>query len=626
MNIIRLLPDSIANQIAAGEVVQRPASVVKELMENAIDSGATEIKLLVKDSGKSLIQVSDNGCGMSEGDARMAFERHATSKIKNADDLFNLHTKGFRGEALASIAAIAQVELKTKPKQDAVGTRLIIEGSEFTLQEACTCSNGSSFAVKNLFYNTPARRNFLKSDAVEFKHISEEFIRVALPHPEIKFKLEHNKQVIFDLPAGNLRQRVVGIFGKNYNERLVPVEEESLMLNLSGFTGKAQFCRKTRGEQYLFVNRRFIKSNYFNHAIVQAYGDLIDSGSFPSYFLMMEVEPNRIDVNIHPTKTEIKFQDERALYQLIQASVKKSLGIFNVKPSIDFDQGEVPITPVNKGDKIAIPQIKVNPNYNPFKRESFSNSERTTTKAPEKLKELYDIEREFNVDWKKEEAVRPTAPIEWTEKESKEQDNSRKDLYEASLGESPDRDKEEFVQIGQKFILTKIKSGFILIHQQRAHQRVLFERYLTKLASGRSGSQQQLFPERIKINPSDYQLLMDSKEDLEKMGLQFEQFSEDEIVINAVPEGLEMSKLSAFMEEFIELLKMPKLNANYNFQEKLAYGLAACGSIKTGRQLSFTEMQALVGDLFSCKNPQQAPNGKACSVTMSTNDIDKLFN
>ena len=612
MNIIRLLPESIANQIAAGEVVQRPASVVKELIENAIDSGADQIKLLVKDSGKSLIQVADNGCGMGEGDAKMAFERHATSKITNAADLFNLHTKGFRGEALASIAAIAQVELKTKQKGEDLGLRLIIEGSEFTLQEACTCADGSSFSVKNLFYNPPARRNFLKSEAVEFKHITEEFIRVAIPHPDIHFKLEHNKSLIYDLPSNNLRQRIVALFGKNYNERLVPIQEESLMLNLSGFIGKASFCRKTRGEQYLFVNKRFVKSHYFHHAITQAYGDLLESGAHPSYFLMMEVEPDRIDVNIHPTKTEIKFQDEKALYQLIQASVKKSLGIFNVAPSINFDTPPVNLNPLQRGQEVAIPQIRVNPSYNPFKQ---NQGLKPSAEAPQKLDALYQIEREFKVDWEKEEAIRPT---------QSSFDEGEQNSSENASGSSA-VEREDFIQIANSYILTKIKSGFILIHQQRAHQRVLFERYLAKLASSRGGSQQQLFPERLKVSPQDYAMLDQARPDLEKMGLQFEQFSEGEIVVNALPEGLEPSKLQDFMDEFLELLCHPKHGNNFSFQEKMAFSLASCGGIKRGRKLKFAEMQGLVGDLFACSNPIQAPNGKPCSVTLGVEDLDKLF-
>lgn len=607
MSIIRLLPDSIANQIAAGEVVQRPASVVKELIENAIDSGADSIKLLVKDSGKSLIQVVDNGCGMEEADAKMAFERHATSKITKADDLFNLHTKGFRGEALASIAAVAQVELKTKATDAEVGTRVLIEGSDFKQVELCTCNQGSSFAVKNLFFNTPARRNFLKSEAVEFKHITEEFIRVAIPHPDIAFKLEHNKSVVYDLPASNLRQRLVNILGKNYNERLVPVQEESLMLNLSGFIGKADFARKTRGDQYLFVNRRFIKSAYFHHAITQAYGDLLEQGAHPSYFLMMEVEPDRIDVNIHPTKTEIKFQDEKALYQLIQASVKKSLGIFNVAPSINFDTPALPIDPVSKHHEIKMPQVQINPSYNPFK----SGSTGGYQKQNERTKEFYEIEREFQVDWKKEENVRPT----------QQEINSTSTLPQEEELVS----REDFLQIAQSYILTKIKSGFILIHQERAHQRVLFEKYLKRLQHYAGGSQQQLFPERLQIAPQDYAMLEQGKTELEKMGLQFERFSEGEIVVNALPEGLEYSQLQKFFDEFIELLTHPKIGNAFSFQEKMAFSLASCGSIKRGRKLNYSEMQSLVGDLFACSNAVQAPNGKPCSITLGTEDIDKLF-
>ncbi len=617
MSIIRLLPESIANQIAAGEVVQRPASVVKELMENAIDSGASEIALLIKDSGKSLIQVTDNGCGMDEADARMAFERHATSKIKAASDLFDLHTKGFRGEALASIAAVAQVSLLTRNTENDIATRILIEGSEFKKVEPATANVGSTFAVKNLFYNTPARRNFLKSDAVEMKHITEEFIRVALPHPDIHFKLQHNNHIIYDLRSSNPRQRVVSIFGKNHNEKLVPVSEESLMLNLSGFVGKAEVTRKTRGEQYLFVNRRFVKSNYFNHAIVKAYGDLIAPNSYPFYVLMMEVEPDRIDVNIHPTKTEIKFQDEKALYQLIQASVKKALGIYNVKPTLDFEQPPVPITHVDRSTEIKAPQIQINPEYNPFKGGYTGTPTPKPQQAPEALKDLYKIQQEFDVDWKKEESNRPTQQrIEPQDKEP--------DTTPVSPTEQPSR--EEFIQVAQRYILTKIRSGFILIDQQRAHQRVLFEGYLAKLASGTSPSQQQLFPERIHIPAKNRDILEHSKETLERLGLQFSFFATDEIVVNALPEGLVMRDMHGFLEEFFEHMHAPKVSGAFGFQEKLAYSLALSGSIRYGRTLAFNEMQTLVGDLFACSNPKQAPNGKACSVQLDVNDIEKLLN
>src|ERR1051326_2451951 len=366
-DIIRLLPDSVANQIAAGEVIQRPASAVKELMENAVDAEATTIKLIVRDAGKTLLQVTDNGKGMSETDARLCFERHATSKIEKADDLFNIRTKGFRGEALASIAAIAQVELKTRLRGEQLGTQVIIEGSEVKSQEPCACSEGTSFSIKNLFYNVPARRNFLKSDPVEFRHIIEEFQRVALPHPEISFSLHHNGQEVFHLPAATFRQRISGVFGNNYNERLVPVEEETSIVKVGGFIGKPQFARKTRGEQFFFLNNRFIKSAYLNHAVQMAFEELLPADSFPSYFLLLEVQPNTIDVNIHPTKTEVKFEDEKFIYSILRSAVKRALGKYNISPTLDFEKETAfDINPLPKNASVKIPTITVNPDYNPF--------------------------------------------------------------------------------------------------------------------------------------------------------------------------------------------------------------------------------------------------------------------
>ncbi|HXC06766.1 MAG TPA: DNA mismatch repair endonuclease MutL, partial [Bacteroidia bacterium] len=494
-DIIRLLPDSIANQIAAGEVVQRPASAVKELLENAIDSGSEQIILLVKDSGKTLIQVIDQGSGMSDADARMSFERHATSKIRNADDLFSIHTKGFRGEALASIAAIAQVELKTRKPDMELGTCILIEGSEVKSQETCACAAGTSIAVKNLFYNVPARRNFLKSDAVEFRHIMDEFERVAIAHPEIGFTLHHNSTEIFNLPKSNLRQRLVALFGNPYNARLVPLKEHTQILGMSGFIGKPEFAKRTRGEQFFFVNRRFIRNAYLHHAVQSAYSELLPKETFPSYFIFLEVDPKTIDINIHPTKTEIKFEDERTIYALLRSTVKKSLGQYNISPTLDFNQEmsiNLPLNPENR--PVIAPEIKVDKNFNPFRNEPKEKD----SPAPDYLK---------NMAWDKQYSRHAYNQLDLINKEEPQKEVPGGEEQQTMNGEwDQETDQSQgrkTFQLHNRYILAHIKSGFLLIDQQGAHERILFERFLEAMKEHKAFSQKNLFPESIQFSAGD---------------------------------------------------------------------------------------------------------------------------
>src|ERR1700749_4726625 len=463
-DIIQLLPDAVANQIAAGEVVKRPASAVKELVENALDSGADRIQLILKDGGKALIQVIDNGCGMSGTDARMSFERHATSKIRKAEDLFAIRTMGFRGEGLASIAASAQVELKTRRHEDELGSCIIIEGSEVLSQQACSAPVGTSICVKNLFFNTPARRNFLKSNPVEMRHIIDEFQRIALANPQVFFTLHHDGQEVYHLPASMLKQRIVHLFGNNYNQRLVPVEEDTTIIKLHGYVGKPEFARKTRGEQFFFVNNRYIRDAYLNHAVLTAFEELLPDEAYPLYVLFIEIDPSKIDINVHPTKTEIKYQDEKAIYAIIRSAVKRALGKYNITPTLDFDQENsighlITAKPL---EQIVQPTIAFNPDFNPFATEvkkadrepSFRHSagEHQSTPIPQNWDTLYEIS-------KREEQAQQEIHTE-----------STISVQEQEVSKSSER---QLFQIHGKYILSQIKSGFMLINQQSAHERIL---------------------------------------------------------------------------------------------------------------------------------------------------------
>ncbi|RXP47056.1 DNA mismatch repair endonuclease MutL [Lutibacter sp. HS1-25] len=601
-DIIQLLPDHVANQIAAGEVVQRPASVVKELLENAIDSGATNIKLIVKDAGKALVQVIDNGIGMSPTDARLSFERHATSKIKKAEDLFNLHTKGFRGEALASIAAIAHVELKTKQDQQEIGTYIKIEGSAVTLQENVATAKGTSISVKNLFYNIPARRNFLKSNTVETRHIVDEFQRVALAHPNISFSFYHNENEIYNLITGNLRQRIVAIFGKKTNEKLVPIEEETAIVTVQGFVTKPEFAKKQRGEQFFFVNDRFIKSTYLNHAVTSAFESLISNGQFPTYFLYLTVPADSIDINIHPTKTEIKFNDEKTLYAILRSTIKHSLGQYNVAPVLDFERSASFDTPYDfKNKNTSTPRVSVNPDFNPFKTEKQNSIN-------------FPYKRETTQQW---ESLYTGIDVENIEVEST--------LVNSKLFSETSTNSKTY-QIHNKYIVSSIKSGIVYIHQNLAHQRILYEEFLENITVKEALSQQLLFPLEIHFNKTDIILIKEIKEDLENIGFLFDKILDDTIVIKGIPVTITESQISSIIEQLLEDIKNDVPDASFSQLDVMAKSLSKSLAIKTGTNIELKEQEEIVNKLFNCKQPDVSPFGKTTFVTIDIDEIDKKFN
>ena len=613
-DIIQLLPDHVANQIAAGEVVQRPASVVKELLENAIDAGATTIKLIIKDAGKALIQVIDDGKGMSVTDARLSFERHATSKIKTADDLFNLHTKGFRGEALASIAAIAHVELKTKQDDEEVGTQIKIEGSEVISQEVIVVPKGTSIAVKNLFFNIPARRNFLKSNTVEARHIIDEFNRVALAHSNISFSMYHNGSELFNLPISNKRQRLVNVFGGKTNEKLVPVDEVTEVLKISGFVGKPEFAKKTRGEQFFFVNNRFIKSSYLNHAINAAFEGLLRNGTHASYFLYLDVDPKTIDINIHPTKTEIKFDDEHTLYALLRSAVKHSLGQFNIAPILDFEHNKGMDTPYSYKNKDRItPSIEVDRTFNPFKEEDPSNG--------------------FSPNYKKEPASSwESLYIGLESKSNVSQHDFSKVQFEtdevtSSMFDNDDTKKvQKTFQIHNKYIVNTIKSGMLLIDQHRAHQRVLYEQFLQHITVKEAVSQQMLFPLSLEFSTTEITILQNLKEQLEQTGFVFSKMENETIELTGIPVSVVESNISIVLEQLINDVENEVPDSNFSQTDMLAKSLAKSLAIKTGQRLTILEQEHLVNSLFACKEPSVSPTNRTTFITMRVEDLDKKFN
>jgi DNA mismatch repair protein MutL len=613
-DIIQLLPDSVANQIAAGEVVQRPASAVKELIENAIDSGADRIQVILKDAGKSLIQIIDNGCGMSETDARMCFERHATSKIRKAEDLFAIRTMGFRGEAMASIAAIAQVDLKTRRHEDELGVQVRIEGSEFLGQEAVATPAGTNISVKNLFYNTPARRNFLKGNSVELRHIIDEFQRIALAHPELYFTMHHEGSEVFHLPPASLKQRIVHLFGANYNQRLVPVEEETSISKIQGYVGKPEFAKKTRGEQFFFVNKRFIKDPYLNHAVLSAFEEVLPKDSFPLYVLFIDIDPNQIDINVHPTKTEIKFQDEKALYAIIRSAVKRSLGRYNIAPTLDFNQEtgfSRMITPQAPEDIVA-PSISFNPDYNPFQTESqgSSSSSRNLGQTKEKVDRdwasVYEIGQAVQAK-NQELAFGP------------EQGNS-------ISGTSEKISDKQLVQLHQRFILSTIKSGFMLIDQQAAHERILYERFISQLENHQGVCQQSLFPQTVSLNAADFELVKDLMPDIQALGFQIREFGKHTFVVEGVPADISTNASEVeLLEHLIEGFKNNQSGLKLDKRDNLARTLARNTAIKAGVNLSAEEMNALIDELFACQMPQVALSGKPIIVTFSLEELLQKF-
>jgi DNA mismatch repair protein MutL len=590
-DIIQLLPDTVANQIAAGEVIQRPASAVKELLENAVDAGSKHIELFIKDSGRTLIQIIDNGTGMSSTDARMAFERHATSKIRSADDLFSIRTMGFRGEALASIAAISHVEVKTRRDNDTIGTQLEIEGNEIKKQQPIGTSKGTSICVKNLFYNVPARRNFLKSNTVESRHIIDEFERVAYAHPDVSFILNQNGLEIFRLPVSNLRQRIVKINGSHYNERLVPVDENTSILDIHGFIGKPEFSRKKRGEQFFFVNNRFIKDNYLNHAVVAAFEELLPSDSFPSYWLYIEIDPSHIDVNIHPTKTEIKFEDERSIYAIVRSSIKRSLGQYSVTPSMDFNYEKTFDVPHSmRYQPVQKPYVTVKNDYDPFRQENKISAS----------------------GWQQQKNI-----LNGIHSDSQ---NHTEEIFSSVTPET----EEIIFQLGN-YIITKLNQNLLLIDGQAALTRILYHRFINRFKSGKSVTQQSLFPQTITFSTSDYQLVKEIDSELRQLGYDLQEFGKNSFAIQGVPSDIENGKEKEILESVIEQYKVSPDNITSGTQEILARSMAK--SIVSRRPVTFgnAEMKMILNELQNIEKGDRSLEGKPCMILLKTNDLTNMF-
>jgi len=612
-DIIQLLPDSVANQIAAGEVIQRPASVVKELVENSLDAGADEITIHIKDAGKTLIKIADNGCGMSPTDARMAFERHATSKIIAANDLFCINTLGFRGEALPSVAAIADVEIQTKRNEDEIGTYIHILGSELKTQEPAGCNNGTVITVKNLFFNVPARRKFLKSNNAELRHIINEFQRVSLPNPEIHFSLYHNNSLLYDLIKSNYRRRIVDAFGKNINQSLVPVDEKTSLVNITGFIGQPKYARKTMGEQFFFVNKRYMRNPYFHKAVMQAYEKLLPSDTFPSYFLFLDIDPAGIDINVHPTKTEIKFENDKAIWQIIYAAVRESLGRHNIVPSIDFDQSgkiDIPV-PGKNNENVSFPEIKIDPDYNPFDGDKKPSSGSSFGFAGQKdvsnREQLYAGLDEEN----------PHSDQRQIEFGSEERSGSH--TPEKYTG-------KKVLQFKQRFILTPVKSGLMIIDQKRAHERIFFEKFMEILKSDSVASQQHLFPQTIELDPADAELLKNILDDLISLGFDIREFGKNTFVISGTPGVLHVTSPEMVVEKLLEEYKNSPAKAKDKVKEQVAVSLAKSSALNFRTDLEQEEIDYLIDNLFACSKPNYSPEGKRVLTILPMEEIEKMLN
>ena len=592
-DIIQLLPDHVANQIAAGEVVQRPASVIKELIENAVDSGATSIQVIVKDAGRSLIQVIDNGSGMSVTDVRMAFERHATSKIRTTEDIYNIHTKGFRGEALASIAAVAQVETKTRKIDDEIGSQLVIEGGEVRNQDPVVCPVGTSISVKNLFYNVPARRNFLKSNQVEFRHIQDEFQRVSMAHENISFFLHHNDAEVYHLKAGNLKQRITQIFGKKLSSQIISVEEDTEIVKVKGFVGKPEVAKKSRGEQFFFVNNRYIRSGYLHNAIADAFDSLLPAGYSPVYFLYLEIDPSKIDINIHPTKTEIKFEDEALIFTILRAAVKHALGQFNVIPSLDFEQDPnwAFIPSASEEKQIKMPEITVDSSFNPFEHQQ------SRAPKPSDIKANFDF---YN------DAV-----------ELEIENNHAHQLFES---EEIQNDAFEVIQWLNQYLVVEYRGELLIIDQHRAHQKILFEKFV-RSNNGNALVQQMLFPIELELSPNDRQKLINVEHQLLSFGFDISLY-EEAIQINAIPVDVQQEDVVSVFMDFIEELDYQE---EIELENTFAKILAKNAAVKKGVALKAEQMQTLVEELLRLPNPNYTPYGRPIFVQMNTADIKKTL-
>ena len=615
-DIIQLLPDAIANQIAAGEVVQRPASALKEMMENSVDAGATHIQVLIKDAGKTLMQVIDDGKGMSPTDARMSFERHATSKIRTSQDLFAIKTFGFRGEAMASIGAVAQVEMKTRPHDAELGTLICVEGSEVKKQELVACAAGTSIAIKNLFYNVPARRNFLKSNPVEMKHIVEEFQRVALSYPEISFSLMQNDMELFKLAPGKLSQRIVGMFGKSYQGQLVACQEETPHVSIKGYVGKPEQARKSRGEQFFFVNNRYIKSNYLNHAVANAYEGLMPADNYPFYALFLEIDPCHIDINVHPTKTEIKFDDERTIYAVVRSAVKQALGAHNVVPTLDFNL-DVNFTETWKNDEVKKAEVSHENSYKNFSTPTFRKQD---VSGWEKMFEQNAIEtsvEKSREDWKQEPS--DAEMVTFSSKVNREPHPDTRDQIPAK------EDTGATFQIELTYIVAQMASGLLILDQQATHERILYERYLRQLQNTLGASQQCLFPQSLSLSPADFALVMDLQDELHSLGFVISEFGSSTIVINGVPADIYINNEKALFEGLLEQFKHFKSELSIDNKENLARSLAKKSALKKGNKLNSQEMVTLVGQLFACQNPNYGLSGNKTFVKLDLNKLHSFF-
>ena len=609
-DIIRLLPDSIANQIAAGEVVQRPASVVKELIENAIDADSRAIKVVIKDAGKTLIQVIDNGVGMSEVDARMSFEKHATSKIRASEDLFNIQTMGFRGEALASIAAVAQLEMETCHKKGELGTRIVIEGAEVKTQTPVAAPQGTKISVKNLFFNVPARRNFLKSNPVETKHIIDEFQRAALARPDIVFSFYQNEQEIYQLAAAKLSHRIVHLFGDTYKKQLIPCQEATNSLKLQGYIGKPTYAKKTRGEQFFFVNQRFIKSPYLNHAVKNAFEGLLPQDVFPFYVLFIDIDPQRVDVNVHPTKTEIKFEDERMIYSILTAAIKQALAVYHVTPSIDFEQ---------------------NVNFDPFAQASTTITEASTPLTAHTPRRESKLSERNYVQFKRPSTTQQNNAQDWEklfqhlEKPAASEPTTTLQL--SSANDAPAVAEESLkIQLHKQYILTQVKSGLLLIDQQAAHERILYEQYAQLPLDGQDRSAQKLlFPVHIALNAADLALVQAHTKELQALGFVLESFGKDSLIVAGCPAEVVDHDLKQLIEGLLEQIKWHQAKLSLTTQENLARSLAKRACIQPGKQLQKEEMDKLVDQLFACVNPNYTPDGRKTFIMLALEDINRML-
>lgn len=618
---IQLLPDNIANQIAAGEVIQRPSSAVKELLENAVDAGATEIRLLVADAGKSLVQVIDNGSGMSETDARMSFERHATSKINNIDDLFRIRTMGFRGEALASIAAVAQVELKTKRAEDETGTYIEIENSMVKKQEPVACTQGTSIAMKNVFFNVPARRNFLKSNPVEMRHIVDEFIRVAMAFPEISFFLTANGQEMFHLTGGTLKQRIVHLLGTSYTSKLVTVQEKTDYLNIYGFTGKPDTAKKTRGDQYFFVNNRFIRSAYLNHAVMSAYQQMIPADSFPMYVLFIDLDPAQVDINVHPTKQEIKFEDEKIIYVFVQSAVKHALAQFSITPTLNFDLDPS----IQQLDAVA----------KPFTEDKKANAEASSlynTFSQKNQAHLIESKSELK-HWKdfypepKQTGFKSILSAAIEQSTGKFEYETTASIQQTGGGEQKMQLIEDaaLIQLHNTYIIAPVNTGFILIHQQSAHERILYERYASAVKGKSMATQRSLFPITVPLSAQDAVLLQELLPDLSILGYEIELFGKDTFVIQGTPADVEQGNEKLAIEQMLEQFKHFNNEVKFSKREKLLRSIAWQHAIKPGKTLTLKEMMTLTEELFACDQPNITPSGNPTYIAFKKDYMERMF-